>query len=95
MRIALRSSYLLSSYLESPARASTTTDMIRHLEDFAASREDAARSSPVEIPFGLESEELFALSSVAFVIYKAQVCSVDISNFKLVSVHDNGDIIEE
>ena len=95
VRIALRSSYLLSSYLESPARASTTTDMIRHLEDFAASREDAARSSPVEIPFGLESEELFALSSVAFVIYKAQVCSVDISNFKLVSVHDNGDIIEE
>jgi len=83
VRITLRSSYLLANYLESAARASTTNDLIRHLEEFAASREDTTGSPPAEIPFGLESEELFALSSVAFVIYKAQVCSADISNYKL------------
>ena len=83
MRISLRSSYLLANYLESAARASTTTDLIRHIEEFAVSREDTTRTSPVEVPFGLDSVEMFVLSSVAYVIYKAQVCSVDVSNFKL------------
>ena len=82
LRNLIRSGYLLSNYLESAARAPTTRELVECLEAFNSNplRDD---NGNVMIPYEIESEELFAVASVAYILHKVELCQVDISNYKL------------
>ena len=85
LRVLIRSGYLLSTYLESSARAPTTRELIKCLEAFN-SRLSSPSSSDVNrrmIPYDIESEELFSVASIAYILHKAELCKVDVSNYKL------------
>ena len=82
LRNLIRSGYLLSNYLESAARAPTTLELVECLEAFNSHpiRDD---NGNVMIPYEIESEELFAVASVAYILHKVELCQVDIANYKL------------
>ena len=82
LRCCTRSAYLLSNYLESAARAPSTVELIDCLEAFL-SRSFCDDNNGSMIPYEVESEELFAVISIAYLIHKTELCQVDISNYKL------------
>lgn len=80
LRGLIRSGYLLSTYLESAARAPTTREIIECAEAFNSHPRDG---DTLMIPYGIDSEELFAVASIAFTLHKAELCQMDVSNYKL------------
>ncbi|KAL7539911.1 hypothetical protein ACHAXR_009701 [Thalassiosira sp. AJA248-18] len=80
VRVLIRSGYLLANYLESEARAPTTRELIEGLEVFNSGPHDDA---DVSIPYGVESEEMFVVASIAYLLHKAELCQIDVSNYKL------------
>jgi len=65
----------LANNLEAPARASSTLDWIR-----VASEADA------EAHYGLSSRERYVVASCAFLLFKTEMCHIDIANFRLMEV---------
>lgn len=82
IRVLIRSGYLLANYLESPSRAETTRELITCLEAFNSRFRNGEDSTPLTIPYGLETEHLFVVASIAFVLQKAELCQLDVSNYK-------------
>ena len=82
MELLLRSAHLLANYLESPARAPSTREMIDCLETFQK-RAEGNNDDDVVIPYQVQSEHLFIVASIAFVLQKVELCQMDISNYKL------------
>lgn len=82
IRVLIRSGYLLSNYLESPSRAETTRELITCLEAFNSRFRNGGDNTPFTIPYGLETEHLFVVASIAFVLQKAELCQLDVSNYK-------------
>jgi len=80
LRGLIRSGYLLATYLESAARAPTTREIIECAEAFNSRPRDG---DTLMIPYGIDSEELFAVASIAFILHKAELCQTDVSNYKL------------
>jgi len=80
LRGLIRSGYLLATYLESAARAPTTREIIECAEAFNSCPRDG---DTLMIPYGIDSEELFAVASIAFILHKAELCQMDVSNYKL------------
>ena len=81
LRCLVRCGYLLSNYLESAARAPSTVELIDCLEAFLSRPLRGDKNGM--IPYDIESEELFAVLSIAYMIHKTELCQVDISNYKL------------
>jgi hypothetical protein len=84
IRVLIRSGYLLASYLESAARASSTRDLIDCLEGFNSHPRDGS-DRPV-IPYGIETEDMFVVTSIAYILHKAELCQADIHNYELSQV---------
>jgi hypothetical protein len=82
LRVLIRSGYLLANYLEAAARAPTTQELIGCLEAFVP-RLPGGSGGDAAVPYGVESEELFAVASITFVLQKAELAQMDVSNFKL------------
>jgi hypothetical protein len=82
IRVLIRSGYLLANYLESPSRAESTRELLICLEAFNCRFRDRD-SAPLTIPYGIETEHLFAVASIVFVIQKAELCLMDVSRYKL------------
>ena len=80
-RILIRSGYLLCHYLESPARAQSTQEILQSLEEFN-NRDDESGGA---VPYGIESANLFVVASAGFLLQKAELCQMDISNYKIAS----------
>lgn len=81
-QLLVRSGYLLATYLESPSRAPTTRKMIDCLKTFkACSREN--NGDHQDIPYQMESKQLFIVASIAFVLQKIELCQIDVSNYEL------------
>jgi hypothetical protein len=78
VRLLIRCGNLLSRYLESPARSHSTRELLQILERF--NNQDSCERV---VPFGIESDHLFAVASVGFILHKAELCQMDISNYKL------------
>jgi len=74
--VLIRSGSLLANYLESTARASSTRELIECLSNFKLHPDDV-------IPYGIETENMFVVASVAYILYKAELCQSDIRNFEL------------
>jgi hypothetical protein len=74
--VLIRSGSLLANYLESTARASSTRELIECLSNFKLHPCDV-------IPYGIETENMFVVASVAYILYKAELCQSDIRNFEL------------
>lgn len=74
--VLIRSGSLLANYLESTARASSTRELIECLNDFKMHPCDV-------IPYGIETENMFVIASVAYILHKAELCQSDIRNFEL------------
>ena len=81
IRVLLRSGHLLANYLESPSRAQSTRELLSCLESFSCSTDDNETISHT-IPYGIESEHLFVIASIAFLLQKAELCQMDVSNYK-------------
>jgi len=77
--VLIRAGYLLANYLESEARAPTTRELIECLKAFGSPRD----GDDLVIPYGIESEEMFAVASTAYILHKAELTSKDVSNYKL------------
>lgn len=82
IQVLIRSGYLLANYLESPTRAETTRELITCLEAFNGRFRDSEDNTPLAIPYGLETEHIFVVASIAFVLQKAELCQLDVSNYK-------------
>jgi hypothetical protein len=74
--VLIRSGSLLANYLESTARASSTRELIECLNDFKNHPRGA-------IPYGIETENMFVVASVAYILHKAELCQSDLRNFEL------------
>jgi len=61
--------------LESPARACSTLEWIR-----------VASGAVAETQYGFTSKEAYAAASCAFLLFKAEVCQIDVANFQLTKV---------
>ncbi len=81
IRVLIRSGYLLANYLESPSRAESTRELLNCLEAFNCRFRDSD-SAPLTVPYGIETEHLFAVACIVFVIQKAELCQMDVSNYK-------------
>jgi len=81
IRILIRSGYLLANYLEAPSRAESTRELLSCLEAFNSRFRDSD-NTPLTIPYKIETDFLFAVASIAFVLQKAELCQMDVSNFK-------------
>ena len=81
LRVLVRSGHLLARCLEAAVRKATTLELVECVEVFRLGPRDSKVKKA--IPYGIESEELFAVVSVAFVLYKAELCQMDVSNYKL------------
>ena len=84
IRVLIRSGYLLANYLESAARATSTRDLIDCLEGFNSHPRDGS-DRPV-IPYGIETEDMFVVASIAYILHKAELCQADIHNYELSQV---------
>ena len=85
IRVLIRSGYLLANYLESPSRAESTRELLTCLEAFNSRFRDMD-CTLLPIPYGIETEHLFTVASIAFVLQKAELCQMDVSNFKFVQL---------
>lgn len=74
--VLIRSGSLLANYLESTARASSTRELIECLNDFKMHPRGV-------IPYEIETENMFVVASVAYILHKAELCHSDIRNFEL------------
>eukprot|EP00986_Skeletonema_menzelii_P021317 scaffold34051_cov160-Skeletonema_menzelii.AAC.3 len=81
IRVLLRSGYLLANYLEAPSRAESTRELLSCLEVFNSRSRDSDNAPA--IPYGIGTEHLLAVASVAFVLQKAELCQIDVSNYRL------------
>lgn len=79
IQLLIRCGSLLSSYLESPARTSSTRELVQCLEKFN-------RCEASEVSYGIESTNLFVVACAGFLLHKAEMTQMDISNYKLASV---------
>ena len=75
--LLLASANALANNLESPARASSTLEWIR-----LSSGADAE----AQYMYGFASKEAYIVSSCAFLLFKAEVCQMDIANYQLTKV---------
>jgi hypothetical protein len=82
IRGLIRSGLLLASYLESPARSSSTLELIDCLKEFSSQSCNDNDHRPI-IPYGIKSEELLVVASIAYIHHKADLCQLDVSNYKL------------
>jgi hypothetical protein len=74
--VLIRSGSLLANYLESTARASSTRELIECLNDFKMHPRGV-------VPYGIETENMFVIASVAYILHKAELCQSDVRNFEL------------
>jgi hypothetical protein len=82
IRVLIRSGHLLASYLESAARAVSTRELNKCLNEFYSHPRDG-RNSRAMIPYGIETENMFAIASIAYILHKAELCQSDIRNYEL------------
>jgi hypothetical protein len=82
IRVVIRFGSLLATYFESPARAPTTLELIDCLKEFNA-HSCTDNDHKLIIPYGIKSEELFAVASIAYILHKADFCQLDVCNHKL------------
>ena len=75
--LLLASANALANNLESPARASSTLEWIR-----LSSGADAE----AQCMYGFASKEAYIVASCAFLLFKAEVCQMDIANYQLTKV---------
>lgn len=80
IRVLIRSGYLLANYLEAPSRAESTRELLTCLEAFNGRIRDS--NAPLTIPYDIETERLFVVASIAFVLQKVELCQMDVSNYK-------------
>ncbi|KAL3811621.1 hypothetical protein ACHAXA_006693 [Cyclostephanos tholiformis] len=85
VRVLIRSGYLLANCLESAARAVTTKELIECLEEFNSRCSDGSNNRPL-IPYGIVTENMFVVASIAYILHKAELCQADIHNYKLSQV---------
>jgi hypothetical protein len=69
--------------LESSARASSTLELIDCLKEFSSRLLIDNHHHHLIIAYGIKSKELFAVASIAYVLYKADLCQMDVCNHKL------------
>lgn len=81
IRVLMRSGYLLANYLESPARAESTRELLICLEAFNSRFRDGD-GAPLTVPYGIETDHLFAVACISFIHLKAELCHMDVSNYK-------------
>eukprot|EP00984_Skeletonema_dohrnii_P024440 scaffold13554_cov68-Skeletonema_dohrnii-CCMP3373.AAC.2 len=83
IRVLIRSGYLLANYLEAPSRAESTRELLGCLEAFnSRNRDGDGDNAPLTIPYEFETENLFAVASIAFILQKVELCQMDVSNYK-------------
>ena len=82
IRVLIRSGFLMANYLEAAARAVSTRELVKCLEEFSCHRRDGNNSRTV-IPFGIDTENMFAIASIAYILHKAELCHSDIRNYEL------------
>ena len=75
LSLLLKAAGALANNLEAPSRASSTLDWIQ-----VASETDA------EANYGCSSKEQFIVASCAFLLFKTEICHVDIANFRLMKI---------
>lgn len=81
-QVLIRSGLLLASYLESPARSSSTLELIDCLKEFSSQSCNDSDHCPI-IPYGIKTEKLLVVASIAYIHHKADLCQLDVSNYKL------------
>ena len=81
-QVLIRSGLLLASYLESPARSSSTIELLDCLKEFSSQSCNDSDHRPI-IPYGMKSEEILVVASIAYIHQKADLCQLDVSNYKL------------
>jgi len=83
IRVLFRSGYLLANYLEAPSRAESTRELLGCLEAFnSRNRDRDGGNTPLTIPYEFDTEHLFAVASIAFILQKVELCQMDVSNYK-------------
>jgi len=83
IRVLNRSGYLLANYLEAPSRAESTRELLGCLDAFnSRNRDGDGDNVPLTIPYEFETEHLFAVASIAFILQKVELCQMDVSNYK-------------
>ena len=75
LSLLLAAADALANNLEAPARASSTLDWIRIASDADA-----------EAHYGFASRERYVVASCAFLLFKTEMCHIDIANFRLMEV---------
>ncbi|KAL7554655.1 hypothetical protein ACHAWF_018155 [Thalassiosira exigua] len=80
LRALVSIGYLLAGYLESAARAPTTRELIGCLEAFVSRPCD---EGGLGVPYGIETKELFVVTSAGYLLQKAELCQFDLANYKL------------